>query len=94
MVKVSVVYVTEKEEVTAKRIDKMDTSKAKDFEVSELESVSDNLERAVMLFELEESPNYYALQVLSSKEYLVETEDLTKLSEGAVLLLQVSPVIK
>lgn len=94
MVKVSLLFVSEKDEIAAKRTDKFEESKAKSFEISELEGVLANLQRAVELFSLPESPDYYALQSRNLKEYLVETEDLAKLQENELVLLQVSPVIR
>ena len=94
MVKVSLLFISEKEEVAAKRLDKIDKSNAKPFDISDLESVADNLQRAVELHGLKEPANYYALQVQESQEYLVESEDLAKLQENALVLLQVSPIIR
>ena len=94
MVKVSLLYVSEKDEIAAKRTDNLDKSKAKPFEISELEGVAENLQRAVELHSLPESPDYYALQAHASQEYLVETEDLAKIQENELIILQVSPIIR
>lgn len=94
MVRVSLLFVSEKDEITAKRLDKLDKSNAKPFDISELESVADNLQRAVELNNLTEPANYYAMQVFDNQEYLVESEDLAKLQENSLVLLQVSPIIR
>lgn len=92
--KVSILFVSEKDEIAAKRTDKLDQSNAKPFEISELEGVAANLQRAVELLKLSDPTDYYALQSHKSQEYLVETEDLAKLQENELIIIQVSPVIR
>jgi hypothetical protein len=89
MVKTNLLYVEEKEEL--RNHGQIDNSKAKPFELSALEDVSENVRRATELWNTGD-PRSFALQIAQSKVYIVDSEDLQSVKENDLLYLKVSPI--
>jgi hypothetical protein len=89
MVKTNLLFVDETEEL--KNHGRIDTTKAKPFELSELEDVSGNVRRAGELWNTGD-PRILTLQIAESKVYIVDSEDLQNVKENDLLFLKVSPV--